>query len=65
MAKPVTAPRNPLPALERLPSWWLGKAEMRRMLARDARDRRLHDVAEEHLRVATEYERRAVSLVIT
>jgi len=67
MASPMfmTEPRNPLPALERLPGWWLGKAELRRMLARDAREQRLHEIAEEHLRAATEYERRAISLVIT
>jgi hypothetical protein len=61
---PVTESRNPLPALERLPGWWLGKAITRRMLARDAQERRLSEVAEEHLRAATEYERRAVALVI-
>lgn len=57
--------RSPLARLERLPGWWLGKAETRRMLARDARDRRLDDVADEHLRVAIEYERHATSLVVT
>ena len=56
--------RNPLPRLERLPQWWLGKAEARRMLARDARERRLDDQAEHHLRTAIEYERYATSLVI-
>jgi hypothetical protein len=67
MAKPVlvTPPRNPLAALERLPGWWLGKAETRRMLARDAIEHRLDKVADEHLRAASEYERRAISLVIT
>jgi hypothetical protein len=57
--------RNPLPRLERLPAWWLGKAETRRMLARDARERRLDELAEQHLRTAIEYERHATSLVIT
>lgn len=56
--------RNPLPRLERLPAWWLGKAETRRMLARDARERRLDEQAEHHLRAALEYERHATSLVI-
>lgn len=55
--------RNPLPRLERLPGWWLGKAEARRMLARDARERRLDAQADEHLKVAIAYERRAISLV--
>ncbi len=67
MPKPVqlvTRPRSPLAALERLPGWWRGKAETHRMLARDARDRRLDALAEKHLRVATEYERRATQLVI-
>lgn len=58
-----TAP-NPLAILERLPGWWLGKAEMRRMLARDARDQRLDTIADEHLRIAAEYERHATSLVL-
>ena len=56
--------RNPLPRLERLPGWWLGKAETHRMLARDAMDRRLDAVAEKHLRTATEYEWRATQLVL-
>jgi hypothetical protein len=60
----VTEARNPLPALERLPGWWLGKAITRRMLARDAQEQRLSEVAEQHLRAATEYERRAIALVI-
>jgi hypothetical protein len=60
----ATRSRNPLAALERLPGWWLGKAVTHRMLARDARDRRLDAVAEKHLRVATEYERRATQLVL-
>lgn len=67
MAKPMLVttqpPRNPLAALERLPGWWLGKAETRRSLARDALDRRLDKLADEHLRAATEYERRALALV--
>lgn len=57
--------RNPLPRLERLPAWWLGKAEARRMLARDAREQRLDEQADAHLRTAIEYERHATSLVIT
>jgi hypothetical protein len=60
----VTRARNPLAALERLPGWWLGKATTHRMLARDARDRRLDAVAEKHLRVAGEYERRATQLAL-
>jgi hypothetical protein len=56
--------RNPLPRLERLPAWWLGKAEARRMLARDAREQRLDAQAEEHLRRAVAYERHATSLVV-
>jgi hypothetical protein len=56
--------RNPLAALERLPGWWRGKAETHRMLARDAMDRRLDALAEKHLRTATEYERRAIELVL-
>jgi hypothetical protein len=63
-AKLSTRSRNPIAALERLPGWWLGKAETHRMLARDAMDRRLDTVAERHLRVATEYERRATQLVL-
>jgi hypothetical protein len=59
----VTRIRNPLPRLERLPGWWLGKAETRRMLAQDARERRLDAQADEHLRTAIAYERRATSLV--
>jgi hypothetical protein len=66
MAKPMPVPssRNPLAALERLPGWWLGKAETRRLLARDALERRLDKVADEHLRAASEYEKRALDLVI-
>ena len=56
--------RNPLARLERLPAWWLGKAEARRMLARDAREQRLDEQAERHLRAAIEYERHATSLVV-
>lgn len=67
MAKPMlvtTQPtRNPLAALERLPGWWLGKAETRRSLARDALDHRLDKLADEHLRAATEYERKALALI--
>jgi hypothetical protein len=59
-----TRTRNPLPRLERLPGWWLGKAEARRMLARDAREQRLDAQADEHLRTAIAYERYATSLVI-
>ena len=67
MSAPIPFPprtRNPLPRLERLPGWWLGKAEARRMLARDAREQRLDAQAEAHLRVAIAYERPATSLVI-
>jgi hypothetical protein len=69
MTMPKPAPliaksRSPLARLERLPGWWLGKADTRRMLARDARERRLDEVADEHLRVAIECERRATSLVL-
>jgi hypothetical protein len=58
-----TRTRNPLPRLERLPGWWLGKAEARRMLARDAREQRLDAQADEHLRAAIAYEQRAIALV--
>ena len=61
----TTTTRNPLHRLERLPGWWLGKAETRRMLARDARERRQDAQADEHMRVAIAYERRATSLVIS
>jgi hypothetical protein len=61
---PATRARNPLARLERLPGWWLGKAETHRMLARDARDQRLDAIAEKHLRVASEYERRATQLAL-
>jgi len=67
MPAPIPCPtrtHDPLPRLERLPGWWLGKAEARRMLARDAREQRLDAQAEEHLRVAIAYERRATSLAI-
>jgi len=60
----LTRTRNPLARLERLPGWWLGKAETRRMLARDARERRQDAQAEEHMRAAIAYERRATSLVV-
>jgi hypothetical protein len=60
----LTRTRNPLQRLERLPGWWLGKAETRRMLARDARERRQDAQADEHLRVAIAYERRATALVV-
>lgn len=66
MPKPVlvtTTRSNPLAALERLPGWWLGKAETRRSLAREALDRHLEKLADEHLRAASEYERRARALV--
>ena len=66
MPAPIPFPtrmRNPLPRLERLPGWGLGKAEARRMLARDAREQRLDALADEHLRVAVAYERHATSLV--
>lgn len=57
--------RNPLHRLERLPGWWLGKAETRRMLARDAREQRQDAQADEHMRVAIAYERRATALVVS
>ena len=57
--------RNPLHRLERLPGWWLGKAETRRMLARDAREQRQDAQADEHRRVAIAYERRATALVVS
>lgn len=60
---PVSSSRNPIPALERLPGWWLGKAETRRALAREALEHRLDKLADEHLRAASEYEKRARSLV--
>ena len=54
--------RDPLAALERLPGWWIGKAETRRSFAQDALEARLDKLADEHLRAASEYERRAKAL---
>jgi hypothetical protein len=51
---------NPLALLERLPGWWRGKAETRMCL-----DRGLDKEADEHLRIASEYERRAAAEDLT
>jgi len=59
----VSRGRNPLAALERLPGWWLGKAETRRTFAREAQALHLDKLADEHLRAATEYERRVKEIV--
>jgi hypothetical protein len=50
--------RNPLEALERNPGWWRGKADTRLYFAREALLRGLDKMADEHLRVASEYERK-------
>lgn len=50
--------RNPLAALERLPGWWLGKAETRRKFADEARQIGRDREADEHDRIAREYEAR-------
>jgi ATP phosphoribosyltransferase len=54
---------SPLAALEQLPGWWRGKADTRLALARDALARGEDKVADEHLRIASEYERRIKTYV--
>ena len=54
---------SPLAALEQLPGWWRGKADTRLELARDALARGLDKIADEHLRIASEYERRIKTYV--
>jgi hypothetical protein len=56
---------NPLALLERLPGWWRGKAETRMEMARMCLDRGLDKEADEHLRIASEYERRAAAEDLT
>lgn len=70
MAEPIPLPlrghaphASSLASLERLPGWWLGAAETRRAFARDALNQRLDKIADEHLRAASEYERRARALI--
>jgi len=55
--------QSPLAALERLPGWWQGKAKTRLLLAREALDLGLDKLADEHLRAASEYERKVKALV--
>jgi hypothetical protein len=50
--------KNPLAALEALPGWWRGKADARLQMAREALAAGLDKLADEHLRIASEYERR-------
>jgi hypothetical protein len=54
---------SPLAALEQLPGWWRGKADIRLVLAREALARGLDKIADEHLRIASEYERRIKTYV--
>jgi hypothetical protein len=49
---------SPLAALEQLPGWWRGKANTRLALAREALELGLDKQADEHLRIASEYERK-------
>jgi hypothetical protein len=55
--------QSPLAALEALPGWWRGRAETRLMLAREALERGLDKQADEHLRIASEYERKIKTYV--
>jgi hypothetical protein len=54
---------SPLAALEQLPGWWRGRADTRLALARDALARGEDKIADEHLRIASEYERRIKTYV--
>lgn len=54
---------SPLAALEQLPGWWRGRADTRLALARDALARGLDKIADEHLRIASEYERKIKTYV--
>jgi hypothetical protein len=54
---------SPLAALEQLPGWWRGKADTRLALAREALAQGLDKLADEHLRIASEYERRIKTYV--
>jgi ATP phosphoribosyltransferase len=54
---------SPLAALEQLPGWWRGRADTRLALARDALARGEDKLADEHLRIASEYERRIKTYV--
>jgi len=55
--------QSPLAALEALPGWWKGKAATRLALAREALEHGLDKLADEHLRVASEYERKIKTYV--
>jgi hypothetical protein len=54
---------SPLAALEQLPGWWRGRADTRLALAREALQRGQDKVADEHLRIASEYERKIKNYV--
>lgn len=54
---------SPLAALEQLPGWWRGRADTRLALAREALARGQDKLADEHLRIASEYERRIKTYV--
>jgi hypothetical protein len=54
---------SPLAALEQLPGWWRGKADTRLALAREALALGQDKLADEHLRIASEYERRIKTYV--
>jgi len=59
----VVRTRNPMAVLERMPGWWKGRADMRLHFAQEALAQGLEDLASEHFRIATEYERKIKSYV--
>lgn len=63
MAKHLkVASTKPMCCLSRLPEWWMGAAKMRLEFAREALNANLDKEADEHMRIAAEYERKAAEL---
>lgn len=54
----IRTAHNPLEQLEQLPGWWKGRAATRLAFAREALEKGMDKVADEHFRAASEYERR-------
>lgn len=54
----IRTANNPIERLELLPGWWKGRAATRLAFAREALENGQDKIADEHLRAASEYERR-------